>query len=72
MTESVGTWAVGLGYEQDTPGTYIYLVETGEVVLSGYEEPSEDDARRIVASVNALSHLSVKEIEAMIGDLPRD
>lgn len=59
-------WAVGTGYEQNDPGVFIFSEgksRFGSVIVSSDVEPSEANARRIVACVNACRGLSTDDLE---------
>lgn len=55
-------WWVGTGYEQEEPGVYI-CDEKGIVVVSSDTVPSEEQARRIVACLNACAGVDTDDLE---------
>lgn len=59
-------WRVGEGYEQMTPGLYIYDNETGKVVISELDEVDEDSMERISLCVQMCSGLTNEQMKAAI------
>ena len=51
---------IGFGYEQQTPGLYIYDDVKGDIVASEYDEPSYEECKRLC---DALVVADPEEIE---------